>query len=105
MAAWFSVIKVVLPYVAPVVSAALPAFTKKKDATTEALVAQQIGELQEAAKVNGESIHALAKAIEESARINDAAIRRARWMSGIAVAVALISVVIAIVSLTVAWRG
>ena len=96
MAAWLPLIKVVLPYLAPVVSSALPSFTKKKSETADPLVSQQIAELQDAVKANNESVKALARAMEESARANDAAIRQARMIAVAAVAVAVVSCVIAL---------
>ena len=95
MAAWLPAIKVVLPYLAPIVSAALPAFTKKKGENADPLVGQQISELQEAVRANNESVKALAKAVEESAKANDAAIRRARLLAGTATAVAAVSLLVA----------
>ncbi len=96
MAAWLPVIKVVLPYLAPIVSAALPAFTKKKSESADPLVSQQIAELQEAVRTNNESVKALARAMEESAKANDAAIRQARLVAGAAAAVAAASFVVAL---------
>jgi hypothetical protein len=101
MAAWLPAIKVVLPYLAPIVSAALPAFTKKKSEQADPLVTQQIAELQEAAKSNNDSVRALAKAMEKSAKTNDAAVRQARLIVGAAVAVAAASLVVAVA----AWLG
>jgi hypothetical protein len=96
VAAWLSVVKVVLPYLAPVVSAALPAFTKKKGERVDPLVVQQIAELQEAVKGNNESIQALAKAIEASAKADDAAARQNRRLAVTALAVAAVSLVVAL---------
>lgn len=96
MPAWLPVIKVVLPYVAPIVSAALPVFSKKKSEKADPLVTQQIAELQEAVKNNNDSVKALAMAVEESAKANDTALRRARLMAGAAVAVAALSLVVAL---------
>jgi len=99
MAAWLPVIKVVLPYVAPIVSAALPVFSKKKSDKADPLVTQQIAELQDAVKSNNDSVKALAKAVEESAKANDAAIRQARTLAVTALALAAIALVIALVTL------
>jgi len=96
MAAWLPVIKVVLPYVAPIVSAALPAFSKKKSDKADPVVTEQIAELQEAVKTNTESVKALAKAVEELAMVNDLAIRRARLFAGVATAVAAVSLAVAL---------
>ncbi|HEY5601754.1 MAG TPA: hypothetical protein VIM41_01470 [Gammaproteobacteria bacterium] len=104
MAAWMPIIKVVLPYLAPILQAALPAFTKKKSETTEPLVAQQIvsqqiSELQEAVKTNSESTRALAKAIEEAVQANDKAMKRVRLIAVVAVVIAALSLLLAAVSL------
>ena len=96
MAAWLPVVKVVLPYIAPIVSAALPALTKKKSERVDPLVAQQIAELQEAVKTNNESIKALAKAIEASAEADDAAARQARLMAAAALALAAVALLVAL---------
>jgi uncharacterized protein YPO0396 len=100
MASWLPIIKVVLPYVGPIFQAALPAFTKKKDDKTDPVVAQQIAELQEAVKTNSESMRALARAIEEAAQANDRALKRARSIAVAAVIVAVLSLLLAIVSLS-----
>lgn len=99
MAAWLPIIKVVLPYLAPIFQAALPAFTKKKSEKADPLVAQQISELQEAVKTNSESTKALAKAIEEVAQANDKAMKRVRLITAVAVAIAALSLALAVVSL------
>jgi hypothetical protein len=99
MAAWLPIIKVVLPYIAPIFQAAIPAFTKKKSEKADPLVSQQITELQEAVKTNSESTRALARAIEEAAQANDKAMKRMRLIAIAAVAVAALSLVLAIVSL------
>src|SRR5690606_25731318 len=97
--AWLPIIKTVLPYLAPIIQSALPAFTKKQSEETDPLVSQQIGELQEAVKANSESTKALAKAIEEVAQANDRAMRRMQWITGVAVAVAVVAIVVAVVGL------
>lgn len=100
MPAWLPIIKVVLPYLAPVVQSALPAFTKKQSEKADPIVAQQISELQEAVKANSESTKALARAIEEVAQANDKAMRRMQLISSVAVAVAVVALVVAIAALT-----
>jgi hypothetical protein len=101
MAAWLPVVKVVLPYIAPIVSAALPALTRKKSEKADPLVTQQIAELQEAVRANNESIKALAKAMEASAKADDTATRQARLIAAAALAIAAVSLVVAIA----AWLG
>lgn len=67
MAAWLPVLKAALPYVAQIVTAAIPAFTAKSEVgKTDPLVVQQIEELQEAATKNAESIHLLAEKLKET---------------------------------------
>lgn len=99
MASWLPIIKVVLPYVGPIFQAALPAFTKKSGDKADPLVAQQIGELQEAVKTNTEYTKALARAIEEAAQANDRAMRRMRLIAVAAVMIAALSLALAVVSL------
>jgi len=99
MAAWFPIIKVVLPYIAPVFRAALPGFTKEKSGKSDPIVAQQISELQTAVKTNSESSRALAKAIEEVAELNDKVINRARQTAAIATAIAVLALAVAVVAL------
>jgi uncharacterized protein YlxW (UPF0749 family) len=88
MAAWLiPALKLVLPHVGTIFSAAAPVFTKKKveeavDKT--ALLQQQITELQAAASQNATHIKELAAqlqstvtALEQAAEIADAKLRRA----------------------------
>jgi len=98
MAAWLPVIKVVLPYLAPVFQAAIPALTKKSSEKADPLVSQQISELQDAVRTNSESTKALAKAIEEAAEANDRTIKRLRMMTGIALLVAAVSLALVLIS-------
>jgi len=88
---WIPIVKVVLPYIAPIFEAALPAFTKKKSDKADPVVNQQISELQEAVKKNAESITALAKALEEAVKANDQVMRRTRLLAVTAIGVATIS--------------
>jgi hypothetical protein len=96
MPAWIPLIKVVLPYVAPIFAAALPAFTKKKSDRADPVVNQQIGELQEAVKTNAESIAALAKALEEAVKANDEAMQRTRQLAFAAMGMAAFSLALAV---------
>lgn len=96
MPAWFPMIKVVLPYVGPILHAAIPAFTKKKSEQVDSIVVQQISELQDAVNRNAESTRALAKAVEEAARANDRALRQARLIALAALALAVIALGVAI---------
>jgi len=67
MAAWLPILKAALPYVAQIVTAAIPAFTAKSEVgKTDPLVVQQIEELQAAATKNAESIHLLAEKLQQT---------------------------------------
>jgi hypothetical protein len=87
MAAWLiPALKVVLPHLGTIVSAAAPVFTKKKppDADQSALLQQQIGELQAAAGQNAAHIKELAAqlestvaALDQAARLAELKLRRA----------------------------
>lgn len=74
------IIKAVAPYVAQVATAAIPAFTSKSAevSRSDALIPQQIAELQAAATQNAESIHVLAEKIQEAMRGIEAAAEDAR---------------------------
>ena len=97
MAAWVAALKAVLPYVANIVTAAIPAFTARKGQDRSAEVtAQQIGELQSAATHNAESIKVLAEqlqrtvsAVEQGAANVDRALRRLRLVAAASLLVAL----------------
>jgi len=97
--AWLPILKTVLPYLAPVVQAALPHFTRRKSEHADPLVAQQIAELQEAVNRNAEAIKSLAAAVEESAKVNDAAIRHARQLALAAVVIAVAASIVAVAAL------
>jgi uncharacterized protein YlxW (UPF0749 family) len=88
MAAWLiPALKAVLPHVGTIISAAVPAFTKKKPdavANQTLLLQQQIAELQSAASQNASHIKELAEqlqntvaALEHAASIAQANLRRA----------------------------
>ncbi len=85
MPAWLPAVKAVLPYVAQIVTAAIPVFTKKDKAGTDD-VARQIAELQDAVTHNAESLKILAAQLQEV--INDIGaagiekdIRTNRWLA------------------------
>lgn len=92
MPAWIPLIKVVSPYVASILAAALPAFTKKKSDGADPVVNQQISEVQEAVKTNAESIAVLAKALEETVKANDEAIQRTRALAFVAIGIGFLSI-------------
>jgi hypothetical protein len=67
MAVWLPVLKASLPYIAQIVTTAVPAFTSRSDASkVDPLVSQQIEELQSAATKNAESIHILAERLQQT---------------------------------------
>ena len=74
MAAWLPVVKVALPYITQIVTAALPVFTSKSEdadrkalnADREALIARQIKELQEAATQNTGYVKELATQLKST---------------------------------------
>ncbi len=85
MPAWLPAVKAVLPFVAQIVTAAIPVFTKKERAGTDD-IARQIAELQEAVTHNAESVKVLATQLQEV--INDIGaagiekdIRINRWLA------------------------
>ena len=65
MAAWLPIIKAAVPHIAQIVTASLPIFTSKFDtADRDALIDRQIGELQQAATHNAESVRELATQLQ-----------------------------------------
>jgi len=109
MAAWLiPALKAVLPHVGTIISAAAPAFTKKRlvEATNQTLLLQQqIGELQAAATQNAAHIKELAAqlqdtvaALEQAAAAAEARLRRAYLLSVAAVALSLTAVVLVVVA-------
>lgn len=105
MAAWFiPALKAVLPHVGTIISAAAPAFTKKRlaeSANQPLLLQQQIGELQAAASQNAAHIKELAAqlqdtvaALEQAAELAEARLRRVYLMCIVAVALSLVAIVL-----------
>jgi hypothetical protein len=109
MAAWLAIVKAVAPHVSTIVSAAMPVFTQRKgdtDTSQLGLAQQQIAELQEAATRNGAHIRELAaqlsttvEALEKGAVVAEAKVRRLYLLNGIAVAVALLALAVALLAL------
>jgi hypothetical protein len=67
MAAWLPALKVSLPYITQIVTAAIPMFTSKpKNADSAALVPQQIEELQVAVVENAEKVQGLATQMQNN---------------------------------------
>lgn len=77
------IIKAVAPYVAQIAAVAIPAFTSKKEldngdaAAKEAMVAQQIEELQAAASQNALSVQTLAENLQKAIESIEAAAKGA----------------------------
>ena len=67
MPAWLPALKVVLPYLSHIVTAAAPVFTARREAEkTNDLTAQQIAELQKAVSSNAESLKVLAEQLKRT---------------------------------------
>jgi hypothetical protein len=104
MPAWIPALKVILPYVTTVATAAIPAFTQWRDGEKSSeLVAQQIGELQQAAGQNAESVRLLAeqmqqalKMIEQASEDNARRLRRTQWLAVAACALSVAAVLMAV---------
>ena len=105
MAAWFiPALKAVLPHVGTIISAAAPAFTKKRlaeSANQTLLLQQQIGELQAAATQNAAHIKELAAqlqdtvaALEQAAAVAEARLRRVYHLCAVAAALSLAAIVL-----------
>lgn len=110
MAAWIPAIKLVLPHVATIVSAAIPAFTRWRAAPDGPLPAtelqQQITELQNAATVNAEHIRELAgrlqdtiEALQQGADLAQRKVQRAHTLALVACGGALVSLMVALAAL------
>lgn len=107
MAAWLiPALKAVLPHVGTIVSAAAPAFTKKKievmaNVNETALLQQQISELQSAAAQNAGHIKELAEqlqdtvaALEQAASIAQSKLQRAILLCVTAAGLSVASLVV-----------
>lgn len=106
MAAWLiPALKAVLPHIGTIISAAAPVFTRKgANAANQALLQQQITELQSAASQNAEHIRELAAqlqstvaALEQGAAIAEAKLRRAVLFCVAATAVSALSLATVVV--------
>jgi hypothetical protein len=97
MPAWIPFIKVALPYLTPILSA-LPALTRKRSDRADAVVNQQISELQEAVKTNDERISALARSLEAAMVASAREIAQTRLIAMVSMCVALVCVAIAVLA-------
>lgn len=111
MASWLiPTLKAILPHVSDVVSAVRPAFTRKKVETASGagdVLQQQIAELQAAAAQNADHIKELAAqlqstvaALEQGAALAEARLRRAVVMCGVAMGIAVVSLLVALAALS-----
>lgn len=105
MAAWLiPALKAVLPHVGTIISAAAPAFTKKKavevmaNVNETALMQQQISELQTAVSQNAAHIKELAEqlqstvgALEGAAELAETKLRRAQRLCGVAAVISILA--------------
>lgn len=109
MAAWLILaLKSILPHVGTIVSAATPAFTKKKaevmaNINEAALLQQQISELQSAAAQNAGHIKELAEqlqntvaALEQAASVAESKFQRALLLCITAVGLSAVSLAVAL---------
>lgn len=106
MPAWLPILKTVLPYLTTIVTAAVPAFTaRRENDKSTSLVAEQIAELQDAVSRNAESVRVLAEqmqrtieAIETAALSSERAIKRTTAISiaALIIAVAALIAVLAV---------
>lgn len=106
MASWLiPALKAVLPHVKTIYDTAAPVFTKKKPEAgpdPNALLQQQIAELQEAAAQNTAHVKELAAqlqstvaALQEAAALADHRLRRATIIAAVAAALSLCAVLVA----------
>ena len=66
MAAWLPALKALLPYATQIVTAAIPAFTKRADrGKAEDVIPEQIQELQTAVTHNAQSLKMLATQLQQ----------------------------------------
>lgn len=106
MAAWFSVVKALLPHLDTIVSVAAPVFGRRRTGGA-AGPQDQITELQDATARNTALIKELAEqvrqgltALEQGTCDNARRVRRAYWLAGISLALALVAVALALLVLS-----
>jgi len=107
MALWLPVLKASLPYITQIVTAAIPAFTRKSSGEmSDDLVARQISELQSAATSNAESVKGLATQLKETIETIDAGapsfqaeLIRTRQLAFVSILVAAVSLLVALLAL------
>lgn len=107
MAAFIPALKIALPYISQIVTAAVPMFTSRPaNGKSDELVAQQIQELQAAVTHNAESVKGIATQWKETMESLDTAAARMqkemvmlRRLAYGSTAVALVAVVLALVAI------
>ncbi len=107
MAAWLPAVKIILPYLTQIVTAAIPAFTRKAGkGADDDVTLRQIAELQDAATRNAESIRTLASQMEQMVQGLDAAsarigkeVRTTLWLAVTALLISLAALGLALYSL------
>ena len=73
------IVKAVVPYIAQVATAAIPAFTSKSEAVkSDPALARQIEELQAAATQNAQSVQVLAENLKQAIQDTEVAPKAAR---------------------------
>lgn len=99
MAVWLPALKALLPYIAQVVTAAIPAFTTRSDQSRAEVMPRQIEELQRAVTHNAESVKLLADQLQQAITGIDAAaagiereVRQARRLAVVASVLAVLAV-------------
>jgi hypothetical protein len=109
--AWFMpAVKAILPFISPIIGAALPVFSSRKGdeaaANQESLVQQQITELQSAASLNAVHVKELAEqlrntvaALEQGAAIAESRFRRTTVLCVAAIAVSIIALCVSGIAL------
>lgn len=106
MAAWFSVVKALLPHLDTIVSVAAPVFGRRRPGGSAA-PQDEILELQDATARNTALIKDLAEqvrqglaALEQGTLDTARRLRRAYLVAGVALAVAAVAVVLALVAIS-----
>ena len=103
MPVWIPLAKTVLPYLASVVTSAIPAFAARKDhAKSLEAHSDQISELQATATQNAASVKTLAEQLEKTVKAVDEMSERHSQMRALGIAsltVAVFAVCVAVVAL------
>jgi peptidoglycan hydrolase CwlO-like protein len=98
---WLPAVKVLLPYVSQIVTATLPAFSRKQTASSVEDAELQIIELQEAVTKNAESIKLLANQVETLINEIDSSSLKIKkemliikWLSISAIGISLVTILL-----------